>query len=394
MKKKDIIMYTCIMAMFSILTLDISARALMGRSVIAMPHVWHSAPKQTVDNNLHCSDRPEIKDLAQAQDPQLQKLAQYQQVCHSAVTSHMMIFNDMPNSDQAATDNGKKMAATLKEFHKYGVTPVVIAEPVTSWGDIDFTEFKSGFYDAWITKYFQTIKAQGIPTSQMGTWVPFPEANLPYWNRQNATPADFAAIVNKYLLAAHQSYPDLQASIMLNSATYDANDFDWSRGEYVSLVPYVKDIKKGLVQSFGLQGFPWMPPANGDGAGIFDAGEFLNYRLAKEAADSLGVKNIWLNTGTFNSKYVGDPQKQVWVSPEKRADILNGILAQAKTLQTQGYTVSVNVFAQDKGQQTEATDWSYFSNNSVQTSPASPVFANFAARLNNENIELWLFDRM
>jgi hypothetical protein len=142
-----------------------------------------------------------------------------------------------------------------------------------------------------------------------------------------------------------------------------------------------------------MQGFPWMPPANEGGAGIFDASEFLNYKLVKEAADTMKTKDIWFNTGTFAAKYTDDPSRQTYVNPERRTDVLNGIITQAKTLKSQGYSVSINLFSQNKSNASEATDWSYFNDSTVTTSPASPVFANFAARLNHDGIPLWLFDR-
>lgn len=393
MKKGAIVLYTAIMFAFSFIAVEIVSSALMGHSVVRVPTLTRNQPKPTIAAEFRCDDKNTTPDLTKASVPELKKLAEYQEICHSQVTSTLMIFNDMPNSEAEARDNATKMSSTLKEFASYKVTPLVITEPVTSWGDIDFTEFKAGFYDQWIGIYFQTLKSLGITDEEMGVWVPFPEANLPYWNRNNATPADFGIIVNKYLGTGRQSFPKLRGSIMLNSATYSADDFDWARGEYLSLVPYVKAIDKNLVESFGLQGFPWMPPANRGGAGIFDASEFLNYKLAQEAADALGVKKIWFNTGTFGKKYVGDTAKQTLVTPERRTDVLSGILVQASELKNKGYSVAINLFSEDKSETDEATDWSYFSSQTMLTSPASPVFTNFAARASQQHIELWLFDR-
>jgi hypothetical protein len=394
MNKRDIFLYTLFMLLVSFATLQVVAKALTGKAFApAMPAAFKSAPKQTVAGNFRCSNRPPIKGLDSAQDPQLRKLAKYQQLCHSAVTTHLMIFNEFPKDTTEAATMGKAMAGTLKEFHKFGVSPLVITEPTADSDNIDWAQLESGAYDAAISTYFQTIRAQGVTLAETGTWVPMPEPNLPYWARGNATPHDFAVIVNKYLTIAQQSFPGLQGSVMLNSATYNADDFDWANGEYISLIPYVKDLNSALVHSVGYQGFPWMPPANGNGAGIFDASEFLSYKLIKEAADTLKTKNIWFNTGTFASKYVGDPTRQTYVGPEQRVDVLNGIITQAQSLKKQGYNVSINLFSQNKGSTAEATDWSYFSDASVTTSRASPVFANFAARLNQDGIPLWLFDR-
>lgn len=382
------------MLAFVSLTSQVVAYALTGRNLghdLSGLGGWRK-PEQTVSKSFKCSNSPAIGGLDKAADTHLKHLSKYQEICHSSASNTLMIFGDMPNSDAEARDKAKYIADILKEFKKFNVNPLVIIEPVTSWGDIDFTEFETGFYDNWIHTYFESLKQNGVTNDSIGTWVPFPEANLPYWNRNNAQPDDFSAIVNKYLAIAHKTFPNIKGSVLLNSATYSADDFDWQNGEYISLVPYVKNLDKNLVQSFGLQGFPWAPPASGQGAGIFDASEFLNYKLAKEAADALGVKDVWFNTGTFSTKYYGDSARQITIDPQQRTDTLRGITIQALALKQAGYNVSVNLFAQNKSLQAEATDWSYFSNEIVLNSPNSPVFYTFASELNQNNIPLWLFD--
>ena len=394
MNKRSIFGYTLIMITASLLTFQVVAYALTGTSYTpAMPASLRAKPKQTVSNNFRCSNRPAIKGLENVKDPQLRKLAKYQQLCHSAVTTHLMVFTQIPKDGNEATSMGKAMAGTLQEFDKFNITPLIIVEPTSDSNNLDWAQLKNGAYNAAIGAYFQTIRSQGIAPAQTGVWVPLPEPNLPYWARGNTTPEDFAVIVNNYLSIAQQSFPGLEGSVMLNSATYSADDFDWANGEYISLVPYVKSLNPLFVRSVGLQGFPWMPPANKGGAGIFDASEFLSSKLVKEAADTMKTKDIWFNTGTFSAKYTDDPSRQTHVSPERRTDVLNGTLIQATTLKKQGYHVSINLFSQDKSNASEATNWSYFNDSSVTTSPASPVFANFAARLNTNGIPLWLFDR-
>ncbi|HET7059883.1 MAG TPA: hypothetical protein VFH99_00995 [Candidatus Saccharimonadales bacterium] len=394
MNRRSIFIYTLIMVMASLLTFQVVAYALTSKSYMpSMPAAFKAKPKPTVASNFRCSNRPAIKGLEKAKDPQLRKLAEYQKLCHSAVTTHLMVFTQIPKDTTEAATMGKAMAGTLQEFNKFKVRPLIIVEPTADSTNLDWSQLQNGAYNTAIATYFQTIRSQGVIAQQTGVWVPLPEPNLPYWARGNTTPEDFAAIVNDYLSIAQQSFPGLEGSVMLNSATYSADDFDWANGEYVSLVPYVKNLNPLLVRSVGLQGFPWMPPANKGGAGIFDASEFLSYKLIKEAADTMKIKNVWFNTGTFSAKYTDDPTRQTYVNPERRTDVLNGIITQAQTLKKQGYHVSINLFSQDKSNASEATNWSYFSDSNVTTSPASPVFANFAARLQNNDIPLWLFDR-
>ncbi len=330
--------------------------------------------------------------LATATDPHLAKLAEYQDVCGSFVTAELMVFTDMPKDDADARARATAFAETLKSFRAAGVTPLVMVEPVTDWGLIDFKEFDSGFYDQWLATYFKTLKSQGITDADMGTWGPFPEANLPYWNNLSATPRDFANVVNRYLRIMKQTFPGARGTVLLNSASYETTDFAWQNGEYVSLREYVAGLDKQLVTSFGLQGFPWMPDASQVGPGIFDAGEYLNYRLASEAADILQTKDIWFNTGTFQAKYTLDVEKTVYLSPAKRTDMLNGIVDEALKLRDRGYKIRINLFSQDKSRVAEATDWSYWQTGRSGQSEHMPVFTTIARRLSQEQIPLSLFD--
>ena len=207
MKKRDILMYSLFMVVFSFLAIESVAQALMGHGLVRMPQIFKKPPAQTISKDFSCSDRPAIAGLDQTTDPHLKKLAQYQEICHSLPTMHMMIFTDMPKDEAGARTRAQKMAGTLREFDKYKITPLVIAEPTTEWGDIDFTEFKNGLYDPWITAYFKALREENITDQQMGLWIPFPEANLPYWNRNNAKPEDFGIMVNRYVLAARSRFP-------------------------------------------------------------------------------------------------------------------------------------------------------------------------------------------
>jgi hypothetical protein len=340
-----------------------------------------------------CSEREPLLDMSASSSPELRKLTEYQQVCQSFVAGEMMLFTDMPKDDEDAKLRATKLAAQLLEFKKAGVKPLIMVEPVSDWGLIDFKEFDSGFYDVWLKTYFKTLKASGLTTADLGTWTPFPEANLPYWNNLSATPADFANVVNRYLRLLNAEFPGVEGSVLLNSATYETTDFEWANGEYSSLRTYVAGLDKTLVSSFGLQGFSWMPANGQQGAGIFDAGEYLNHRLAMEAADILGTKKVWYNTGSFGAKYTLDPERMVTLSPAKRQDVLNAIVEEMLKLKEKGYDVRINLFAEDKSELTEATDWSYWDSSTLSASPDASVFVGLMRRLNQEQIALSLFDR-
>lgn len=394
MKRKNIYIYSIFCILVVLFTIDTVTMALLGRHIYELVNPIQTEDQAPAEKSLtQCTNKAKIASLDSASDAGLKKLAAYQNLCNSFVADEVMIFTDMPKDDKVAKENAVNIAAVLKEYSKNGIKPLVIAEPVTAWGLVDFQEFKSGFYDGWIDTYFKELKNTGITDAEMGTWVPFPEANLPYWNHANAKPEDFGPIVNKYLSAMKKYFPNAEGSILLNSATYDNEDFDWRNGEYLSLVPYVSKVDKNLVSSFGLQGFPWAPQATDTGVSIINASEFLNHRLAIEAANALGVKKIWYNTATFRRKYTDDANNAIIISPEERLLVLNTVEEEAVITKNNGFEVSINLFSQDKSATKEVTDWSYLPEQGASNSRDGLVFTEFVNDLQKKGIHLSMFDR-
>lgn len=336
-----------------------------------------------------CTDKDPLV-LAKATTPGAKKLAVYQQACHSFATDTLMIFFSMPTTQEQAVAYAKEDAAVLKEYAQAGIRPLVISEPSTKDGtQLDFSRTAAGEYNIALDAYFAGLRAAGITDAQLGIWNPFPEANLPYW--LNNKPEYFAPSVNNHLTALRKQFPDATASILLNSATYEATDFNWENGDYASLLPYVKGIAPGSVQYAGLQGFPWLARQGGTGA-ILNAAEFLNPQLLAEMAEAVGTKKVWLNTGTFQTKYALDPALTVTMESSRRKAVLNTVTDQALVLKEKGYEVAVNIFAKDKSKESEETDWSYWHGSDPFSSSSTPVLTEFIARLHDEKISFWLFD--
>lgn len=397
MKKRGVFIITLFLILCFVYTVSVVYSALTGSSLFE-----RSKNIQTLRENLlsekiissdKCSNDKKI-DFSQSQDAHLIQLSKYQEICNSKVTDTIMIFTDMPKDNNVAIADAKKIAQTLKEFDKYKIKPIVIIEPVTDWGLIDFTEFGNGFYDNWIYTYFYNLKKEGITDEMMGLWVPFPEANLPYWNHAYTTPADFSLIVNKYLKAMKYYFPNAKGGILLNSATYETDDFEWANGEYVSLLQYVSGLDKNLVDSMGMQGFPWVPSKNREEGSVLDPQEFLNSELVAEAAEKLETKEIWLNTGTFATKYTLDEDLTSTVNVQKRVDILDGIISESLELKKKGYSVTINIFAQDKSQVAEATNWSYLKESFGAGQEDETAFIQFVNKLYKNGLNFALFDRL
>lgn len=338
-----------------------------------------------------CSDRMPLRSLSAVEHPSLKKLAVYQQACRSFASDTIMTFFSMASDKDVARQYATEDAKVLKSFAEAKVRPLVMVEPSTRDGKLlDFKKFANGSYDDATDAYFKQLKGAGVTDDQLGIINPFPEANLPYWN--NNHPEYFSPAVNKYLAIAKRHFPKISTSILLNSATYELDDFNWENGDYNSLLPYVKGVKPELITYVGIQGFPWVA-AQGGSATIFNAAEFLNPPLLEEMAEALHTKKIWFNTGTFSSKYTLDAERRRDIESSQRKEILMTIKDQAISMKGKGYDVAINLFAEDKSETSEETDWSYWQGDDPFASPDTVLLTSFAKELGEKKIPLWLFDK-
>lgn len=343
-----------------------------------------------VESNCASSLPPHVG-LAHTGVPQLTKLAQYETLCAGAVADRISFFVPMPINTTEAVAQAHDVAAKLKTFAKFDIKPLVIMEPTTSTGLIDLKLYRAGGYDATMSTYYQTIKGLGIGDATMGTWVLFPEPNIPGWN--SVSPTNFVANVIRTAQLQKNYFPGSGTSIMLDAKSYPSAD-SWEGGEYLSLAPYVAGIPNGLINSFGFQAFPWVPPATDNEPAVTDPQVFMPIDLAAEAATLLGTKSIWLNTGTFGSAYAKSASQLVTVSYSQRAQILAGVSSNAAQLKTEGYDVSVHLFAENKSQSDEAKDWSYWHDLTADSASSNGqvILKKFIAQLHKAGVNFWLFD--
>jgi hypothetical protein len=335
-----------------------------------------------------CSGTTANPALTKSPSPELRKLAQYQQVCNALPVVRSSFFVPTPATTQQAQAYASDVVAQLKAYAQAGVSPLVFMEPDSATGTLlDLTQYSGGAYDSALDTYFSDIKAAGVTDAMMGMWVMLPEGNLPEWT--SVDPATFAANVTKVAQFQKKYFPTSQTTIMLDSQTYPSAT-SWDGGAYVSLLPFVQNIPKGLIDSFGLQGFPWASPANQNDGNLYNPKVYLRTDLAAQAAQALGISNIWLNTGTFGRMYANTASETVVNSPAQRQTMLDGVVTEVKTLQHQGFSVSVHLFAQDKSADSEGTDWSYWQ--TPGDSQNTVVFTTFAHDLAAANVPLWLFD--
>ena len=387
MSPKEIFIFSTIFVTLFGLGLYLSIMTFAGTAKLsnALAEVYKSAPSKQVVSK--CSDSPAVSNLANLQNAYLNQLNIYQRICGSSAATKMMIFTDLITNEDQISNRLNSLAENLRDFKVAGITPVIVIEPSDLGQLIDFQEIASGKFNNLFDKYFSTLKSKGITDEQMGIWVPFPEPNVPNWKSQGSTPNDFSLMVNNYGSALKKYFPKAKMSILLNSFSYQPEDKEWANGLPTEFNEYIRSIKSELIESFGVQGFPWVSKANQDRVENFDANDFLQPDLAVRAAKLLRVKEIWFNTGTFSTKYTRDPNNRVNISPTVRMQINNSIYKVTTNIQDQTYKVWVNQFVQDKSATTEATNWSYLTNRMHQK-----VFKNFTKNLNDAGIEVGLFD--
>lgn len=325
--------------------------------------------------------------LAASHNPTLKKLAEYELLCKGAAVDSLMHFTAMPTSDNEATTLAASTAETLKELSDYAITPLVVFEPSLTSKTI-INDISQGMYDTVLAKYFAALKNNGVTDTQMGTWVLFPEANTPTWH--NTNPNEFITNVKKVTKFQKESFPSSKTSILLNSWTYESDDISWSRGELKSLAPYVEALKD-KVDSFGLQGFPYKAPVNEPLNDRLHTKDFLPANLAKETAEKLNTRNVWLNSGTFSRMHTDNPANEVRLSADERGKILSEILSEAISLQ-KDFTVQINIFAQNKAPLAEHVDWSYWQSPGVPSGQDATTLEHFLRQIRANKLRFSLYD--
>jgi hypothetical protein len=288
------------------------------------------------------SNNPSLPEIVpDSNDPQLMLLEEYEH--ETAVAPLYIDFTGFPQNHQEALKYAAAMAGDLQEWHKSGVQPLIIMEPTFNDGqdNMNLVAFSKGNYDEPLNTYFDTLAGLGITGEEMGTWVPFPEPNIPEWRNNDTGPELFTHNVTKVGEVIKNKFPNAKVSIMLNSQT--SHDSNWSDVTLnpKALLSYVSGFPSGLIDSFGLQGFTW---SNEDSPATF-----LSAQTAILGAKQLGVKHVWFITGTYSELNNPNGGGIIKSDNQRRAKVLNGVLNQALIAQAAGYMVDyINIFGENK----------------------------------------------
>lgn len=323
--------------------------------------------------------------------PCLRRLSEYQDICGSLVTDRVMCFVGFPESREQAQSIASGLAPRLKEFHRFGITPIVIFEPKTESGkDIPLAGIASGEYDPFLRDLFSFLHENGVVGTMIGEWAPYPEINAPIWDKRGFFPGDFSIMVNRFFPILRERYPGAKGTILMNAASYDPSDTKWANARYVDFLPYIQDIIPRTVESFGIQGFPWKSGKRDEDVVSMSPDAFLHVERAASAAKWLGVGRIWINSGTFGKMNQGGTLLSC--TPAERAIVLGGLLRNARQLKREGYTVSINLFAEDKIRTSEHIDWSYGDLND-RNNPLRNVLFSFTKKNDALGIGLSYFNQ-
>lgn len=297
------------------------------------------------------------KGLKDSSDPELRQLAKYEAMLGHGL-EHMTLVTDLPRNTEEAKSQAETMRRRLLEWGKRGIKPIVIMEPRHGEENAELSKLHSPAYigiaeaaPGVLDTYFRTLRWAGISDEQMGTWIPYPEPNVSKWAGGVTDSDTFRANVTGAAQCIKAHFPNAKVSVVLDSAPYSTEHSTKSH-----LLQYVKGINhpndptsSNLIDSFGIQGLP---------QGYKDRAErFLSAQATIACANELGVKDVWVTTGSA-AGHTASGGGRLTFSDATRGGQLWDELQQLRLMQAAGLNVGVNLFARNEG----GVDWSYSRN--------------------------------
>lgn len=313
----------------------------------------------------------------------IQSINYYKRLNSNLKVKKGMVFINMPSNQQGIDDATSYLASLFKSFQTNKIEPLIVVEPSNENGPISFDSIANGEYNNNFDLFFNSLANKYDSTKLNTTWVPFPEPNIPNtWNNNNFDVRSFGYMFNNFSRIQKSNLSNSKSTILLNNKTYDSNDINWSNGEYKSFTGYIENIDKGLIDSFGIQGFAWN--YSNPTWSLKNAKTIIQSSLLTEAAQTLGLKSIWANTGT--DRFFKDNSIVYEVSNRDRNQINTDLSSELVKFTSQGYNVEVNLFLEDKLNTNEGRDWSYYTTNEDRK-----VFSNFTNSLQRGNVSISIF---
>ena len=316
--------------------------------------------------------------LAASDNPDLQLLVPYEAELGQPLPETMS-FLSMPTDEASADELADRTAGFARDCEAAGIKPRFIMEPTDESGQgIDLNKITDSAHTGALHSYLQGLKKRGITGKQLGTFVPLPEPSIPEeWNG-STDPELFGRNFTAVASTIKETFPDAQICMMLDSASFPSGDWGARTYDANPLLAYTNGVPAGLVDEFGLQGFPRV-------SGSTDPHQLIQHDVAIQAAKQLQAKRIWINTGTYAVENDPDSKQKVSATLADRAAFLQAVGGEVASMRQSGMEVRVNIFAADKLQQGEA-NWHY------TDAEFAAAVKPFAEQLKRSGASLTIFD--
>ena len=272
--------------------------------------------------------------LANSTDPGLKKLAQVERQYSYAPSANLMRA-EMPASVADAEASAQAMAKKLKEYGNQGVEPFVFFGSAQDIHSKKMPKLEGGAYQGVIDAYFRELKNAGVTDKEMGCWIPLPDANDTTQKGGAVSPKDFQ---DRAVLAAQNIKTHWNTAKV--GFAFKASD---------PMQSYVEGVPSDLIDVLGVEAFPTAPGQS--------ATSYLPLVGPASAAHTLGAKEMWVRTGTYNEAH-GPHGQEVTVTPHERSQQLATGLGQVAVAKDQGFVVNIDV-RMDNDYANGGANWSY-----------------------------------
>jgi hypothetical protein len=349
-------------------------------------------PSTVIENTTDssCSSSPARTEvLLTSTLKEVRNLSAFDQACNSESSKFLVIKTVMPTDDTSAKNLPIQVANTLLELNKYNIKPYVLVNISENTSPEVISELLKNGNQTNLETYFNTLKSLGVTSETIGTWIPYPEANLPTWNNSNLTPESYTYLVNSFITTINKTYPEAKIEVLLSSATYDTKDFSWAEGEYVPLDKYINALNLEKIDSIGISGYPWVAKATvNESTELLDPYEYLSQNIIENIASARSIKKFTLYTGTFASKYGNTPEETIQIPVEIRKTILDRTINLVKLLKSKNYEITVILKSNNETSGVDKTDWSYWGSDWTSNKGHQATIVAFIKSLNSINVPL------
>ncbi|MBL8121898.1 hypothetical protein JNM87_04070 [Candidatus Saccharibacteria bacterium] len=335
-----------------------------------------SVPTPPPAESLHAEEAArKWAEIAESEVPELKGLRPYEQIFGGKLPAELMHFTVVPNTVEEAVEQAQKDAATYTAFNSLGIPPLAIVEPQSDGvnkadGANYYARYAAGEFNEALRAYYQALRDNGV--SDIGTQIFLPEGNAPYYGNIAVPDATTMAEAIAQSVAVQKSvFPESRSGVLFENTSHTANTIDDPENKQDGSAPvtdtgddYIERVnalkaalgrKNVALDVFGAQGVAWHS-RNADAneiAGLMHS-NYLPLDLAVSSAKQLGVKEVWIHTGTTTYRLL---------PPNKRAQLVHKTTVAMVAAREQNPNLKfwLTDFAQDKTSELEGLNFSHLS---------------------------------